>query len=330
MMNDLWLKIGCFLTGYNYPIIKSCSEGSAKSVKKYLSALIIVGILWGFIGFAFSQRYIHAGFLGSACVSLVMIIIVIQIERQIILTMGHSRWALIFRSLIAVVMSVVGSVIIDQIIFKEDVEKQKISNIQQEANKILLTKTEQIDVEITNLDTLIEKKERERTALIDEISRKPFVKGSVSERKNHIVKVTQKDGASRDSMVTRTDLTLTDIVNPKAELLPNIDQQVADLRALKATKQKDRINIRQDLENELRAKTGFLDELNTLFSILTSHAVALVIWILIFFFFLFLEIFVLVIKFGDSHNDYEKVILHQMDLRIKMINELNNQYSKKG
>ena len=38
-MRDLWLKTGCFLTGYNYIIIKNSSEASAKSVKKYLSAL---------------------------------------------------------------------------------------------------------------------------------------------------------------------------------------------------------------------------------------------------------------------------------------------------
>ena len=100
---------------------------SAKSVKKYLSALLIVCIIWGFIGYVFSRRYIHASPWGAALVSFVMVIIVIQIERQIILTTGKSNWALFFCSLIAVVMAIVGSVIIDQIIFKEDVEKLKDS-----------------------------------------------------------------------------------------------------------------------------------------------------------------------------------------------------------
>jgi len=310
-MRDLWLKMGCFLTGYNYTIIKNSSEASAKSVKKYLSALLIVSIIWCFIGYAFSNRYLHAGFIGSVCV-----------------TTGRSNWALVFRAIIAIVMAVVGSIIIDQIIFKEDIEIQKISKVQEDVNKILSTKTTQLDMEIGALDTLIMTKEKERADLIDEIARKPFVKSSTSERKNHIVKITGPGGISRDSVIERTDLTLTDAVNPKAGLIPTVDQLLADLRVQKSEKQKARINIRQDLEKDLKEKTGFLDELTTLIFILTSHTVALIVWLLIFVFFLSLEIFVLVIKFGDSKNDYERAILYQMDTRIMMIDELANQNSK--
>lgn len=324
----MWLKIGCFMTGYNYGIIKSSSEASAKSVKKYLSALLIICIIWGFIGFVFSQRYIRASNLGSSIVALVMVIIVIQIERQIILTTGKSSKALFFRSLIAVVMAVVGSIIIDQIIFKEDVEKMKVSKVQEDVNKVLLSKTAQLDSEIKTLDSLIRKKETERVDLIEEITRKPFVKGSTSERKNHIIKKVDRHGVSHDSIITRTDLTLTDIANPKVAFVAMVDQQITDLRAQVSEKQKSRITIRQDLEKELKAKTGFLDELKILIAILTSHWIALGVWILIFIFFLSLELFVLVIKFGDARNDYEKTILHQMDMKIKMIDELANQYSR--
>jgi hypothetical protein len=327
-MKDLWLKIGCFLTGYNYMIIKNSSEASAKSVKKYLSALLIVCIVWGFIGYVFSRRYIHAGITGASVVALVMVIIVIQIERQIILTTGKSTRALFFRSLIAIVMAVVGSVIIDQIIFREDVEKLKISRVQEDVNKILPTKTAQQDAEINALDSLISNKEKERAKLIEEVTRKPFVKGSTSEKKSHIIKVTGKNGMVHDSVITRTDLTLTDVTNPKVGLIPNLDQQIADLRLQKSDKQKARLTVRQDLENELKSRTGFLDELKLLMSILTSNTIALIVWILIFIFFLSLELFVLVIKFGDARNDYEKTIMHQMDIRIKMIDELANQYEK--
>ncbi|NJK85679.1 MAG: DUF4407 domain-containing protein, partial [Bacteroidales bacterium] len=269
MMNNLWLKFGCFLTGYNYTLIRNSSEASIMSVKKYLSALIIVSILWVFIGFSFSQRYVHTGFWGSLAVSLIMLIIVIQIERQIILSTGRSNMALIFRSIIAVVMAVVGSVIIDQVIFKEDIEKQKISQVQNEVDKILSIKTAQIDAEIISLDSMLKKKEYERVSVIDEVTRKPFVKGSTSERKSHVIKITKTDGSLGDSIITRTDLTLTDIPNPKAELIPAIDQQIEDIRAQITEKQKSRLNIRENLEKEIKSRTGFLDELKTLMAVLT-------------------------------------------------------------
>lgn len=162
-MKDLWLKIGCYITGYNYALIKNSSEASAKTVKKFLSAILIVSILWGFIGYNFAQRYLHSGITGSILVSLVMIIIVIQIERQIILTVGKNWLIPVFRVLLGIVMAIIGSVIIDQIIFREDVEKGKISNLQAEVNSILPVKTKELDLQIKQIDSAIYLKETEKT-----------------------------------------------------------------------------------------------------------------------------------------------------------------------
>ncbi|MBK8883925.1 MAG: DUF4407 domain-containing protein [Bacteroidales bacterium] len=76
-------------------------------------------------------------------------------------------------------------------------------------------------------------------------------------------------------------------------------------------------------ETELSSKTGFLDELKTLFSILFSSWIAMVVWIMFFLFLMSIEVFVLVNKFGDEKNDYDSIILHQKDVRIKMLNKLS-------
>lgn len=321
-MRDIWLKLGCFLTGHNYTIVKNSSEASAKSVKKYLSAILIVSILWGFIGYVFSQRYLKTGALGSAIVAAVMVIVVVQIERQIILATGKVWLARSFRIVIAVVMAIIGSVIIDQIIFREDVEKLKVSNIQDEVNRILPSKTAQLDMEIGTLDSLIRNKETERAELIEEVTKRPFIKGSTSERKNYKMQIRSNDGTMRDTVVARTDLTLADIANPKTEYIASIDQQIAGLRVQLAEKQNARITIRQDLETELKGKTGFLDELVLLFSILFTHNIALFVWICLFIFFLAIELFVLMNKFGDAVTDYDMTIRHQMDTRVRVLEKL--------
>jgi Domain of unknown function (DUF4407) len=105
-------------------------------------------------------------------------------------------------------------------------------------------------------------------------------------------------------------------------LLPGIADQISQLRKQKADKENSKINIRQELETELNSKTGFLDELKVLFSILLSSLIALVVWIMFFIYLLSIEVFVLVNKFGDERNDYDSVILHQKDIRIKMLNKL--------
>jgi hypothetical protein len=321
-MKDLWLKIGCFITGYNYTLIKNSSEASSKTVKKYLSAILIVSILWGFIGYSFAQRYLHSGIIGSVLVSLVMIVIVIQIERQIILSVGKNWLIPLFRIILGIVMAIIGSVIIDQIIFREDVEKGKISNVQAEVNSILPVKTKELDLQIKQIDSAINLKEAERTSIIDEITKRPFIKSTSSEIRHFQMQRNARNGDMVDTLVKRTDLALNDVANPKANLLPGIADQISKLRTQKSEKENSKINIRQELEIELNAKTGFLDELKILFSILLSSSIAMVVWLMFFLFFVCVEVFVLINKFGEEKNDYDTIILHQKDLRIKMLEKL--------
>jgi hypothetical protein len=317
-MKDLWLKTGCYITGYNYSLIKNSSEASAKTVKKFLSAILIVSILWAFIGYSFAQRYLHTGIVGSVTVSLIMIIIVIQVERQIILSVGKNKLIPIFRILLGIVMAIIGSVIIDQIIFKDDVEKGKISNVQNEVNNILPVKTKELDFQIDQIDSAINLKEAERSAIIDEITKKPFIKSTSSEIKHFQM----HNGNKIDTLVKRTDFALNDVANPKAALLPDIADQISKLRAQKSEKENSKINIRQELETELNSKTGFLDELKILFGILLSSSIAMLVWLMFFLFFMCVEVFVLINKFGEERNDYDSIILHQKDTRIKMLEKL--------
>lgn len=320
-MKDFWLRLGCYITGYNYTIIKNSSEASAKTVKKFLSAILIVSILWGFIGYTFARRYLHADTFVALAVSFVMIVIVIQIERQIILSVGKNRLVPLFRILIGIVMAVIGSVIIDQIIFREDVEKMKISNLQSEVNNILPAKTRELDYQISQIDSAILSKESERTALIEEITKKPFIKSASSETKHYMMQKSDK-GQVKDTLVKRTDLALNDVPNPKASLLPDLEGQINQLRAQKSERENSKINIRQELETELGSKTGFLDELKILFSILLSSWIALVVWTMFFLFLMSIELLVLVNKFGEDKTDYDSIILHQKDVRIKMLDKL--------
>lgn len=324
-MTKIWIKFGCFLTGYNHGLLLNSSEASVRSVKKYMSAMIIICLLWAFIGYSFSKRYMHADTVWAVVASIAMVVVIIQIERQIILTSGSNLGGKIFRVLIALVMAVIGSIIIDQIIFKDDVEKNKINNVQNNVESILLTKTRQLDNEIDNLEKLVNLKESERSQLQEEISRKPLIKSATSERRNYTKRITTADGQVRDTIVTKTDMSLSDISNPKQLLLAPLDKQIEDLRKQKLAKESSRFTIRQDLEKELLSKTGILDELTILFSILTASGAAMFVWICFFIFFLAIELFVLMSKAADQTNDYDKLLVHQMEIRMKVLDKLNTE-----
>lgn len=312
-IKDIWLKFGCFLTGYNYEIIQNSSEASAKFVKKNLAAFIIISILWGFIGYAFAQRYAHLDGLGASIVSLIMIVIVIQVERQITMTIHKNNWGIGFRIVIGIVMAIIGSIILDQIIFKDDIEKKNISLIQADIDSIMPNSSREISLQIRQLDTLIFTKESERKNTIQDITNQPY-----------ITSYDQSTTTSNDTLKPSISITKTSrqTQNPKVNLIPAIDEQIKQLRTQSLEKQDKLINLRTELEKEIKAKRGFLDELTVLKKILVEDNSALFVWVLLFIFFLSLELFVLVNKLSDNKLDYDKIISHQVSTKIKMLENL--------
>ncbi|MFT5213128.1 MAG: hypothetical protein ACI9WV_000844 [Patiriisocius sp.] len=327
---DKWLQFGCFLTGYNYDLLMSCSEASKKSVKKYTSALLIIMILWFLIGFLFSQEYLKLSIEGAIASGVVLTIIIIQIERQIILG-NKNKWSTLFRIVLGLVMAVLGSVIVDQIIFKEDIEKQKLLNVGDELARKLPQKVEEVNNQIAYFDKELIKKEKERTVLLEELTKKPTIRIPASSVER-IPGKTTRTLIENGEVVTREVDTIyikrkyesQSIQNPRIKLLPELEKQIENLRKNRIRLSNKKNTIREDFEKELLAKKGFLDELQVLFTILGSSLISCFVWGLWFVFFLIIELFVLVSKLSDSENDYQKIIKHQMDIRISALDQLKS------
>lgn len=315
-MKDWWIKLGCYLTGYNYSIVKSSSEASAKAVKKFASALLIISMVWCFIGFEFTSRYLHGNAVVSIIGAIIMVVMVIQIERQIILTIGKSSSVKRFRIIIGIVMAIIGSVIIDQVMFKDDIERERITVDQIKVNKAMAIKTMEINNQVMQLDSSIARKERERMKMITEITKNPTITAYNTQTQ------TKADTNGRMVTVGRT-MTSQSMPNPKIEMLAQLDSQIKTLRDLKVAKENSLLTIRATVEKEIKNNKPFLEELSILFKILVSSPIAFIVWALIFTFFFSIELFVLYCKFGDDKNDYDRTIMHQMQIRMQMIDKLN-------
>lgn len=326
-MGDPWIKFGCFLTGYNHQIVRNSSEVAAKAVKRYTAAMLIVCIIWSFIGFTFTQRYLQGSILGSIIGALVLVVIIIQIERQIILSINPSKWLYISRGIIATMMAIIGAIIIDQIIFKEDIELEKITFIEGRVKKALPGKTEELRSQISKVDTAIIKKESERELLMIDIRKNPttIIYSSVPVEKT--IKRTIVDSVTGQPVTTETKqpvnmTTSSNVANPNIERVKVIDTDITALRIQKAEKEKALLNVRPELEKQISSKVGFLDELEVMFELITRSVVALVVWLIWFFFLFGLEMLVLISKINEKENDYEKTVKHHMFLQIKKLEAL--------
>ncbi|MFB9865639.1 DUF4407 domain-containing protein [Rufibacter immobilis] len=325
-MKDWWIKFGCFLTGYNYQIVSNSSEIAAKAVKRYTSALLIVCLMWSFIGYSFTQRYLEGTLIGSVVGAAIAVIIIIQIERQIILSINPSKWLYASRALIAGMMAIIGAVIIDQIIFKQDIELEKVSFLEERVKKALPPKTEELRFQIASLDTAIFKKENERLSLINDIEKNPTIKSISSTTIPTVVKKTITDSTGQTSTSEQVQksisISVTNSPNPKQAMIAPIELNIAELQKQKAEKETALLNIRPKLEKEISEKIGFLDELEVMYALITRSNVALAVWLLWCFFLLGLELLVLISKMNEKENDYEETVKHQMALQMHKLKVL--------
>lgn len=331
-MKNWWLKFGCFLIGYNYEIVKSSSEATAKQVKKYTSAILIVSLLWAFIGFSFSERYIHLDLTGSIIGALIMVFVVIQIERQIILNVGKNNWSSIFRVLIAIVMAILGSIIIDQIIFKDDINRKKEEVLDERVDELFSKRIKQKQTDLNRVDSMLLSKNNERIQLLQEISETPIInlpsyeyKRTKTDKKER--KVTIKNGKADTTYVpvytTVSTKTSSTLENPKTKLIPILDSNISKLEQRRAKITGEQMDARENLRVEESEKGSFLMELELMEQILFESKVAFFVWSLWFLFLIFIELFVVTSKMGKkSETDYDVAVLHQRDVRIDAINKL--------
>jgi hypothetical protein len=316
-MRQWWLAFGCFLTGYNYQILRGCSEASARRVLRYTSAMIIPCVLWAFVGYNFASRYLKLEFFPSLLTSLVMIIFVVQIERQVILSSAaNNRAPFYLRTVIAFAMALIGSIIIDQILFSEDLDQERIIMLDEKVKKILPAKSAELRTQIAEIDSAISLKDIERKQLFADISSNPTIPVYSREVKREI-----KDTLTTE-VVTRSS---SHIENPKIALLEPLDSQLASLRKEKMQKDSMMLAIRPTVEAELKQNVGFLDELQLMLSILLGSAVAFCVWFLFFFFFFGIEAFVLISKWKETETDYDEVIRQQSLIHLKRIELLSKQ-----
>lgn len=321
---DLWIRIGCFLTGYNYDILKNCSEVSKKAVKKYTAAMVIMCLLWGIIGFSFANRYLHASPETSIVCSLVFVIIIIQIERQIIMQTHKNNYLQLFRGVIAVMMAIIGSIIIDQIIFKDDIELEKEQFINNKVESIYPSRAEIRQKQIDQLKVQLAEKDSQRTVLNIDIQKNRVI-NTVSVQTAPVPETTIEfdpitgNNVTKTKQVLKTSTGISQIPNPNIALIAPLDSQINSLQRMVLAQGDSLSNLRTSIERSLKEKTGFLDELNIMFSLLSKSAPALIVYLIWFVLLLGLEFFILMNKRHEKPTDYDAMISHQMDVHIKKL-----------
>lgn len=313
-MKDWWIKFGCFLTGYSYKVLQNCTEVSRKTVKKFTASMVIVIMSWGFIGFSFSERYLKADLFGSIVGASVSILLIVMIERQITLTVGKNKGGSLARVLLGVSMALIGAAIVDQILFKEDIEKHKNEVKIEQTSAQKSSNQARWEKEIEEFEVKITEEKKKKDNLIKDFNKKPLIKSTdrkiVTKHAKYI-----KDGLERDTVYKDYEYTTIQINNPisqhiesSSKIISNYENKIQNL------KEKVSTEITKT-EEEVMSNVGFIHEIEIMYEIITKSWLTIAVWALWFFFFLLLELLVLISHWTKGEDDYDIVLQHQLKIK---------------
>ena len=313
-------NIGCFLIGWDKNILKECGEASYRQFRKLISAICIMMVMWGTIGFCFADRYIGIeSTILKACVSLTFMFIVLCVERVIILTVGKARLMSAMRVMLALCMAVLGSCIIDQIIFSNDIKQ----TINERREDVIMEKTTKrlmvFDRDIKRITHDMDSLSKATILLGEELANNPTIK-SVNVSTTEQTIGFDEDGKPKKVRNRSTDVVnipnpLTGQLNANNEQIQLYQNQLEQLR-------QDKKEIAGKVADEVHARpVGFIEELEATLKVVSNSWVSLAFYVVLFCFLAFLELFVLTIKMGETKCDYELIVENQLKLKKTLMDQ---------
>ena len=311
-------NIGCFLIGWNKDILKECGEASYRQFRKLLSAICIMMVLWGTIGYCFADRYINIeSCLLKICVALAFMLIVLCVERVIILTVGKARMMSFMRVLLALCMAILGSCIFDQIIFRNDIQ-QAIQEHREDIIKETITKRLSIyDSDIQRITHEMDSLSKATITLGEELQKRPTIQGTNVNTQEQVVGV---DENGRPKKVKVQSVNTVTMANPLAEQLKANNDQIQIYSNQLEQLRQDKKDIAQTTTEEVSQRApGFIEELEATLKVVSQSWISLAFYVILFCFLTFLELFVLTIKMGENKCDYELIVEHQLSLKKNLM-----------
>ena len=313
-------SIGCFLIGWDKNILKECGEASYRQFRKLLSAICIMMILWGTIGFCFADRYINVeSCILKLCIALAFMFIVLCVERVIILTVGKARLMSFMRVLLALCMAVLGSCIFDQIIFRNDIQQAIQEHRKDVIEETIAKRLSIYDSDIQRITQEMDSLSLATIALNEELQKRPVIKGTNVTTQEQIIGV-DEDGKPQ-KVKTQTVNTVT-LANPLAEQLKANNDQIQ----IYSTQLEQLRQDKKEVAETVRAEVGqrapvFIEELEATLKVVSKSPVSMAFYIILFCFLTFLELFVLTIKIGENKCDYELIVEKQLYLKRNLMEQ---------
>lgn len=141
------LKLYCLLTGDDYNLLKDETPQSKKKVKLFAFCIVIPVLFWTINSFLMSSNVLMKDFSTSVITMIVCAVIIFAIEKIIIMSNG-SKGIAAFRIVLALIIALIGSLSLEEVIFKNDIDTQMSENKRVYVANALAIKKDELNLNI--------------------------------------------------------------------------------------------------------------------------------------------------------------------------------------
>jgi len=286
------LKFYCFLTGDDYNIVKDSTPLSIKKIKLYAIGLIIPVILWAVQSYLLVTEVMRKDIPTAILVMIVCVVLIFAIEKSIIMSNG-SKYIAVFRVILGLTIAVIGSIILDEVVFKNDIDVQFADDKRESIENSMESIKNDLNVKIMAKENeVMENKEQWEKAELDAIKEADGTAGTGIPNVGRITQLKLQKAEEKRGYYQRSSIEMNSMIISKDSVLKAYEEKLS--------------NSYSDASLLLRIKA--------LFNLIGKDGAMKWSYIIFTLFIVLLESMVVIIKLCSSDTNYEK--------KMKMIEKI--------
>ena len=286
------LKIYTYITGDDYNLLKDETPQSKKKVKLLAFCIMIPVVFWAVNSFLLASNILMKDLYTSLVVMAIASILIFFIEKIIVMTNGGWQIAL-FRIFLGFIIALIGSLALEEVIFKNDIDTQMSENQRKYISENLEIKNIELNIEKTKMENII-------------IAKDSVWKEAVNEAVGEI------DGTRGSNLPYRGPI--AELKLQKANEL-KLDREISSsqLDLIKSSNDSTLAKYESELKNGFEMNSLLL-RIKALFDLVGKDKYMMGFYILFTLLVFFMEIIVIIVKMFSKETNYEK--------KMKMIEQI--------
>jgi hypothetical protein len=294
------LRFFSLIIGEDYNNVKSATPNSRKKISALASVIFIPVIIWFFNCYFLVTKILEGTILNGLLTGVFMALVIFLIERSIAMA-PNSTFNITFRILLGLVISILGAVVLDEIVFKEDIEQQMVELKNENINKHLEKIDTMYNSQTIRLQSEVDQKYADWQIALDDAKKEADGTGGSGSKGVHAIALMKM--AVADSKAATYH-------NTKAELL-NLQEKIS----------RNKTETTELIDKSMK-KSALLNRIKALFHLVKSDSYMLIIYSLFTLFVVLLEFIVVILKTIWPKTAYEKHQEFIEELSEKKINRI--------